>query len=216
MPGAGPARATPQKKTLIATERDPQARRQWWAELAKVDPATIVFLDETSTQTVMTRRRGRAPRGERVTGAVPRNHGPNITCLVGLGPTAMQAPCVFEGAVTSDLFVRWLQEWLVPTLAPGTTVVLDNLSVHRNAGVRPVIEAAGCHLRYLPACSPDFNPIELAFSKLKTHLRGVAAWSFEPLLAAIGTGLDRITPADIRGYYDHCGFPLPNPDEQPS
>ncbi len=128
----------------------------------------------------------------------------------------MQAPCVFEGAVTSDLFVRWLREWLVPTLRSGTTVVLDNLSVHRNAGVRPVIEAAGCHLRYLPAYSPDYNPIEQTFAKLKAHLRGVAAWSFEPLLAAIGTGLDRITPADIRGYYDHCGFPLPNPDEQPS
>jgi len=184
--------------------------------MAEIDAHTVVFLDETSTQTVMTRTRGRAPRGDRVVGAVPRNHGPNITCLVALGPTGMQAPCVFEGAVTSDLFVRWLQEWLVPTLPPGTTVVLDNLSVHRNADVRPVVEAAGCHLRYLPAYSPDFNPIEPAFSKLKTHLRGVAARSFEPLLAAIGTGLDRITPADIRGYYGSCGFPLPNPDEQPS
>jgi len=184
--------------------------------MAELDAQTVVFLDETSTQTVMTRPRGRAPRGKRVVGPVPRNHGPNITCLVALAPTGMQAPCVFEGAVTSDLFVRWLQEWLVPTLAPGTTVVLDNLSVHRNADVRPAIEGAGCHLRYLPSYSPDFNPIELAFSKLKTHLRGVAARAFEPLLAAIGTGLDRITPADIRGYYDHCGFPLPNPDEQPS
>jgi len=164
----------------------------------------------------MTRRRGRAPRGERVIGVVPRNHGPNITCLVALGPTGMHAPCVFEGAVTSALFVRWLREWLVPTLAPGTTVVLDNLAVHRNADVRPTIEGAGCHLCYLPPYSPDFNPIELAFSKLKTHLRGVAARSFEPLLAAIGTGLDRISTSDIRGYYDHCGFSLPNPDEQPS
>ena len=175
-----------------------------------------MFLDETSTQTVMTRTRGRAPRGERVVGAVPRNHGPNITCLVALSPTGMQAPCVFEGAVTSDLFVKWLREWLVPTLAPGTTVVLDNLAVHRNADVRPTIEEAGCQLRYLPPYSPDFNPIELAFSKVKTHLRGVAARSFEPLLAAIGTGLNRISTSDIRGYYDHCGFSLPDPDEQPS
>jgi transposase len=184
--------------------------------MAEVDARTVVFLDETSTQTVMTRRRGRAPRGARVSGVVPRNHGPNITCLVALSPTGMQAPCVFEGAVTSALFVRWLREWLLPTLAPGTTVVLDNLSVHRNADVRPVIERAGCHLCYLPAYSPDFNPIELAFSKLKTHLRGVAARSFEPLLTAIGTGLDHISPTDIRGYYDHCGFPLPDPDKQPS
>lgn len=113
--------------------------------MAVVAPDTVLFLDETSTQTVMTRRMGRAPRGERVVGAVPRHHGPNSTCLVALGPTGLPVPCVFEGAVTSDLFVRWVREWLVPTLAPGTTVGLDNLSVHRNADVRPAIEAAGCH-----------------------------------------------------------------------
>ncbi|MBA3275606.1 MAG: IS630 family transposase, partial [Chloroflexia bacterium] len=157
-PGADPARTPAQKKTLIAPERDETARAAWRAELAEVDAETVVFLDETSTQTVMTRTRGRAPRGERVVGAVPRNHGPNITCLGALSPTGMQAPCVFEGAVTSDLFVKWLREWLVPTLAPGTTVVLDNLAVHRNADVRPTIEEAGCQLRYLPPYSPDFNP----------------------------------------------------------
>lgn len=184
--------------------------------MAEIAADTLVFLDETSTQTVMTRSRGRAPRGERVIGTVPRNHGPNITCLVALGPTGTPAPCVFEGAVTSALFVRWLQDWLLPTLTPGTTIVCDNLSVHRHKDVRPVIEGAGCHLRYLPAYSPDFNPIELAFSKLKTHLRGAAARSFETVLAAIGDGLDRITPTDIRGYYAHCGFPLSDPDEQPT
>jgi hypothetical protein len=192
------------------------ARRQWWAELAKVDPATVVFLDETSTQTTLTRLRGRAPRGERVVGAVPRNHGANITCLVAMGATGMQAPCVFDGAVTSQLFVRWLRRWLVPTLRWGTTVVLDNLSVHRNADVRAVIEAAGCHLVYLPAYSPDFNPIEQAFSKLKAYLRGIGARSFGPLVDAIGDGLDRITTADIAGFYRHCGFALPQPDTQPS
>ncbi|HEV2065819.1 MAG TPA: IS630 family transposase [Thermomicrobiales bacterium] len=214
-PDPDPAWAAAQKKTLIATERDEVARAAWRAELAEVDPETVVFLDETSTQTVMTRTRGRAPRGARVIGAVPRNRGPNITCLVALGATGTLAPCVFEGAVTSDLFVRWLQEWLVPTLVPGTTVVLDNLAVHRHAAVRSAIEEADCALRYLPPYSPDFNPIELAFSKLKTHLRGAAARSYETVLTAIGTGLDRITPADIRGYYAHCGFPLPEPDGQP-
>lgn len=206
----------PLKKTLIATERDEGERTRWWAGMATVDPATVVFLDETSTQTTLTRSRARAPRGERVVGAVPRNHGSNITCLVAMGPAGMQVPCVFEGAVTSALFVRWIRRWLVPTLRRGTTVVLDNLSVHRNADVRAVIEAAGCQLCYLPAYSPDFNPIERAFAKLKTHLRAVAARDFEPLLAAIGDGLDRITTGDIAGFYRHGGFALPTTDEQPS
>lgn len=185
--------------------------------MATVDPATVVFLDETSTQTTLTRSRGRAPRGERVVGAVPRNHGSNITCLVAMGPAGMQAPCVFEGAVTSALFVRWVRRWLAPTLPRGTTVVLDNLRVHRNADVRAVIEAAGCHLCYLPAYSPDFNPIEQAFAKLKAYLRAVGARTFEPLVDAIGDGLDRITTEGIAGFYRHGGFALPpTDDEQPS
>lgn len=184
--------------------------------MADLAPETVLFLDETSTQTTMTRSCGRAPRGVRVIGAVPRNHGANVTCLVAMGPTGMQMPCVFEGAVTSDLFLTWVREWLVPTLPRGTMVVLDNLSVHRHAEVQPAVEAAGCHLRYLPAYSPDFNPIELAFAKLKTHLRGVGARTLHPLIDAIGIGLARITAADIAGYYRHCGFTLPQPETQPS
>lgn len=184
--------------------------------MANVAPETLVFLDETSTQTTMTRTRGRAPRGERVVGAVPRNHGANVTCLVAMSPTGMVAPCVFEGAVHGELFVRWVREWLVPTLPCGTTVVLDNLSVHRTAAVRVAVEAAGCHLRYLPAYSPDLNPIELAFATLKAHLRAVASRRFDPLVDAIGDGLARITPADIAGCYRHCGFNLPQPATQPS
>lgn len=183
--------------------------------MAAIDAETVVFLDETSTQTVMTRSRGRAPRGTRLVGAVPRNHGPNITCLVAISPAGITAPCVVEGAVDGALFGRWIREWLTPRLAPGTTVVMDNLSVHRNPAVRTAIEAATCHLCYLPPYSPDFNPIELAFAKLKTYLRADAARSFDPLVAAIGAGLERITTSDIAGYYRHCGFPLPQPDEQP-
>lgn len=172
-------------------------------------PETLVFLDETSTQTTMTRRMGRAPRGERVVGQVPRNHGPNITCLVAINPTGPLVPCVFEGALDGETFACWIREWLVPTLHPGTTVILDNLSVHKNLDARDAIEKAGCHLVFLPAYSPDFNPIELAFAKLKTHVRGAAARTYDALVDAIGTGLDRRTTDDIAGYYRHCGYTLP-------
>ena len=148
-------------------------------------------------------------------GTVPRHHGPNVRCLAALTPTGITAPLAIAGAVESAVFVPWLRDWLLH-LARGTTLVCDNLSVHTHADVRPAVEAAGCRLPYLPPSSRDFNPIELAFSTLKTHLRGVAARSFEPLRAAIGTGLDRITAADIRSYDAHCGFPLPDPTEQPS
>ena len=149
-------------------------------------------------------------------GTVPRNHGANVTCLVAMGPTGMRAPCVFEGAGTSELFVRWLRRWLVPTLRWGTTVVLDNLSVHRHRDVRAVLAAAGCHVCSLPAYSPDCNPIELAFAKLKTQLRTVGARAFDPLIDAIGEGLAAITTADIAGCYRHRGFARPRPGKQPS
>lgn len=180
-----------------------------------VDPATIIFLDETSTQTVMTRRLGRAPRGERVIGAVPRNHGPNVTCLMAIGPSAVLTPCVFEGAVDGALFQRWLADWLLNAVPPGTTIVLDNLSVHRSPEVRTMIEAANCQVRYLPPYSPDFTPIEQIFAKLKTHLRGAAARTLDELIGAIGTGLGRVTAADIAGCYAHCGFTLPKATGQP-
>ena len=184
--------------------------------MAGIAPETVVFLDEPSTQTTMTRLRARAPRGERVIAAVPRNHGANVTCLAALTPTGIAAPLVIEGAMDGPVFRQWIRAWLLPALARGTTIVLDNLNVHRHPEVRTAATAAGCHLRYLPAYSPDFNPIELAFAQLKAHLRGGAARAFEPLVTAIGEGFAQITSDDIAGYYRHCGFPLPPPATQPS
>lgn len=178
--------------------------------------AAVVFLDETSTQTTMIRAHGQAPRGERVVGVVPRNHGANVTRLAALTPAGITAPLALEGAMTGDVFPPCVRTWLLPTLPRGATVVMDNLNVHRNADVRAAIEAAGCQLVYLPAYSPDFNPIELAFAKLTTHLRAVAARAFDPLVDAIGIGLTRITTTDIDGYCRHCGFALPEPATQPS
>ena len=190
------------------------ARAAWQTELATLEPAPWVFRDEPRTQTAMTRARGRAPRGARVRGAVPRTHGPNVSCLAALTPTGIWAPRVIEGAIDGQVFVPWLQQWLLPRLVPGTTIVLDNLSVHHNPAGRIAIEAAGCQVCYLPAYSPDFNPIELVFAQLKTYRRGVTARTLAPLIRAIGDGLATVTTSDIAGYYRHCGFPLP--PKQPS
>jgi transposase len=211
-PDLGPPRVTAQKKTLIATEQDAVARAAWQTETETWDADHVVFLDETSTHTSLTRARGRAPRGQRVMGRVPRNHGPNMSCLAALCPTGITAPLVIEGAIDGSVFQPWLRDWRLPILPDGTTIVCDNLSVHRNPDVRTIIEAAGCHLRFLPAYSPDFNPIELAFSTLKTHLRGAGARTPETLHTAIGEGLAAVTPEAARAWYEHCGYCFPSHD----
>jgi transposase len=182
--------------------------------MAAIDPATLVFLDETSTHTSFVRTHGRGPRGQRLVGAVPRNHGPNVSCLAAVGATGIVAPLALEGAVDGAVFVPWLTGWLLPRLAPGTTIVCDNLSVHKHAAVRPAVEAAGCRLEYLPPYSPDFNPIEQLFAKLKAHLRAAATRTLDALIDAIGAGLDAVTTSDIGGCYRHCGYLLPEPESQ--
>lgn len=212
MPEPAAAGHDAQKKTLIATEQDPVARTAWRTDITALAPQTLVFLDETSTQTVMTRVQARAPRGERIIGRVPRNHGPNVTCLAVVTPTGITAPLVVQGALDGIVFETWVKEALVPTLRAGTTVVPDHLSVHKNRAARDLIEAADGTMRFLPAYSPDFNLIELAFSKLKTHLRGAAARDYEALSTAIGAGLSAISATDAAAYYRHCGDHLPPPE----
>lgn len=211
MSSAHPARPPAQKKSLIAAERNESARADWRLAIAAHPAQTLVFLDETSTQTVMTRSRARAPRGHRATARVPRNHGQNVTCLAALTPTGITVPLVFEGALDGPIFAQWVREWLVPALRPGQTVVLDNLSVHKHAAARTAIEAAGCQLCFLPPYSPDCNPIELVFAKLKTHLRGVAARSFDALVDAIGDGFTQLTPAEADACFRHCGYDVTQP-----
>ncbi len=196
---------------MIASEQDAAARAAWRQQLARVDPQTLVFLDETSTQTVLTRTRARAPRGQRAVARIPRNHGHNVTCLAAITPDGVTEPLVFEEALDGPLFAQWLTERLLPALGPGRVLVLDNLSVHKNAAARAAVEAAGCTLCFLPAYSPDFNPIELIFSQLKTYLRGTAARTFDRLVDAIGAAFDRITAADIQACFRHCGYALAPP-----
>lgn len=185
------------------------ARAAWQAAIATWDTGEVVFLDETSTHTSFTRTHGRAPRGERVVGQVPRNHGPNISCLAALSTTGICSALAIPGSVDGEVFQTWLQIDLLPRLAPGTTIVLDNLSVHRSAGVRDLVATAGCTLRYLPAYSPDFNPIELTFARLKTSLRAVAGRTFEAVVTAIGESFATVTAQHAAAWYRHCGYAIP-------
>lgn len=170
----------------------------------------LVFVDETSTNTALTRRRARAPRGQRAVGQVPRNHGSNITLLAALTPTGIGPALSLTGSVTGAAFAAYVARLLAPSLRPGQVVILDNLSAHKNEQARTAIEAVGARLLFLPAYSPDFNPIELAFAKIKEHIRAAAARSAEDLLTATATAIDAVSAADARGFYKHCGFPLPS------
>ena len=154
-------------------------------------------------------RYGRAPRGQRVVGTAPRNQGPNVTLLAALTPAGMGPARVVEGATDRPAFETYVRAVLVPSLHDGQIVVLDNLSVHKNEEIRTLVEGAGCRLLFLPPYSPDFSPIEPACAKIKHRLRRVAARTFDDLVAAIGGAIDTVTVADARGFFAHCGYPLP-------
>lgn len=172
-----------------------------------------MFVDESGTHTSMIRLRARAPKGERANGKVPRNRGKNTTLLASMTSGGM-GPCMaVVGSTTKVLFEAYVERVLAPSLRPGQVVVMDNLGAHRGERVRAFVEARGCSLVYLPPYSPDFSPIEEAFSKLKTLLRKAKARTRVALLEAIGRALSAITPQDAAGYFGHCGYPL---DAQPS
>jgi transposase len=207
--GTAAGRLAAQKKSRIATERDETARAAWRDEAVTINPSDLVFVDETSTHTAMTRRRARAPRGERAVGRTPRNHGPNVTLLATLTPDGIGPTVAIPGAVDGAVFAAYAQRILAPSLRPGQVVVLDNLSAHKREEARMAVEAVGARLLFLPAYSPDFNPIELAFAKIKQRLRTAAESTPEGLFAATAAAIDAVSAADARGFYAHCGFPLP-------
>jgi transposase len=156
----------------------------------------------------MTPRSGRAPRGQRVVGTVPRNHGPNVTVLAAMSSTGITAAMTMTGATDREVWALFVRQILVPSLRPGQIVLCDNLSVHKNLAMRQLIEAAECQLRFLPPYSPDYSPIEQAFSKLKIHLRHAGARTRPALEDAIAAGLETITPRDARAWFRHCGYAL--------
>lgn len=196
------------KKTLAATERSESARREWRIALADLDPSRFVFLDESSTNVRLTPTYARAPKGQRAHGTAPRNYGQNTTLVAALSPTGLQAPMTLLGALDSDAFAVYVREFLQPTLAPGTVVILDNLSVHHRTDIRALFDAADCQLIFLPPYSPDFNPIELVFSKLKTRLRRLAARTQAALEDAIAEALTTISAQDAAHCFRHCGYPV--------
>lgn len=171
-----------------------------------MDPQRLVFLDESGSQTSMTRTRGRAPKGQRVVAKVPGGHWKIVTMISAIRTSGPFAAASVIGATDSDVFRTYIREILVPQLRAGDVVVMDNLSPHKASGVREAIESAGAQLHYLPPYSPDFNPIENMWSKVKAKLRSIAARSIDSLHDAIATALATVTPADCTGFFRHCGY----------
>jgi transposase len=186
-----------------------QAARQLWHEHLKDVPIEkLVFIDESAAKTNMTRTRGRAPRGVRVIEKVPHGHWATTTMISGVRSTGPCAAAVVTGATDSEIFLAYVEHVLVPELTEGDVVVLDNLQPHKAKGVREMIEAAGAKLLYLPPYSPDFNPIENMWSKVKQYLRSAAARTFDALQEAVTSALNTITPDDCVGYFRHCGYAI--------
>jgi transposase len=171
-----------------------------------MNPAKLVFLDETWATTNMARRYGRAPRGERVVAAIPHGHWKTTTFLAGLRLDGLSAPLVLDGPIDGEAFRAYVEQFLAPTLSPGDIVVMDNLGSHKVVGVREAIEARGATLLYLPPYSPDLNPIEQVFAKLKAILRKIAARTVNDLWQAIAAALDQFTLAECRNYLANAGY----------
>jgi transposase len=198
------------KKTLYAAEQKradvARSRRRWMREQGMFDPARLVFIDETSTNTAMVRLRGRAPRGKRLVDYAPHGAWKTVTFVGALRQRGMTAPFVIEGAMNGLMFLAYVQQCLVPTLRRGDIVLMDSLPVHKVAGVAEAIEAAGATLIYLPKYSRDLNPIELAFSKLKAHLRKAAEHTMPRLLRRIGRVITDFSAQECRNFFRHAGY----------
>ncbi len=171
-----------------------------------MQPERLVFIDETGASTKMARRYGRALRGERCRAPVPHGHWKTTTLVGALRLEGMTAPMVLDGAMHGAAFLAYVEQVLAPTLIPGDIVIMDNLPAHKPAAVRRAIEAAGSELRFLPPYSPDFNPIEMAFSKLKASLKKTAARTINDLWDAIAIAIDTFTPTECQNYFAAAGY----------
>ena len=183
-------------------------RSRFQKEVAELDVKHFKFLDESSINIDLTRLYGRAAPGERVVDSVPQPSGPQTTTLAVIGWTGIEAPLVLSGSVNGTVFYGYIEQCVLPTLQPGDILFMDNLSAHKVAGLEELIRAHGAHLIYLPPYSADFNPIELAWSKVKTILRRLKARTWPDLIDALKQALLAITPQDIHAWFAHCGYAI--------
>ena len=174
--------------------------------MSKFDARHYVFLDESGANITLAPRYGRAPKGERCPGSVPRNYRENLTLFASLTLDGLTSTMLLDGAADQVSFEVYLRHFLVPTLTPGQIVILDNLAVHKQAALRRLIHAASCRILFLPSYSPDFNPIELAFAEIKAYLRRVAARTRDLLEVEIGRAIELVTPQHAVNYFRHCGY----------
>jgi len=198
------------KKTQHASEQErpdvQEARAAWRTEQLMLDATKLVFIDETWISTNMARRSGRCLKGDRLKAAVPHGHWKTTTFLAGLRHDGLVAPLVLDGPIDGESFLAYVEQFLAPTLTQGQLVIMDNLASHKVAGVREAIEATGASVCYLPPYSPDLNPIEQFFAKLKASLRKAATRSVDALWAAVATALATFSPDECSNYLAHAGY----------
>ncbi len=198
------------KKTLLALERARAAiarrRQRWRSWQANLDPRRLVFIDETWIKTNMAPLRGWGPKGERVRGFTPHGHWRTLTFLGALRCDQLTAPCVFDGPIDGECFRAYVEQQLVPVLKPGDIVVLDNLGSHKSAALRRIVRAAGAKLWYLPPYSPDLNPIEQAFAKIKHWMRAAQHRSVEDTWRHVGSLVATIGPDECQNYFVNAGY----------
>jgi transposase len=204
------ATASLSKKSLSAAERKradvARARRRWVREQGLLDPAHLVFIDETAVTTNMVRLNGWNPRGERLVGDVPMGYWETVTFIAGLRQTGIVAPMLIKGAMNGEAFLAYIEQCLAPTLRRKNIVVIDNVSFHKVAGVAEAIRARGAELRYLPQYSPEFNPIELVFHPLKAFLRKAAERTIAGLERRVGSFIRALDPSECMSYFRHAGY----------
>jgi putative transposase len=210
VPLLSPDRRHAQKKTLIAQEQDrpdiSRHRARWRTYQGRIDPSRLVFIDETWAKTNMTRLRGWAPRGERLVDKVPHGKWKTATFLAALRNTRIDAPCLFDGPINGERFRAYVEQFLAPTLKPGDVVILDNLGSHKAKAVRRAIRAVGARLVFLPKYSPDLNPIEQVFAKLKTLMRKAGARTYDAICNVSAKILAQFSPNECAAYLRNAGY----------